>query len=133
MKLGVVDTSALIRLFVPDGPMPAGFESFVELAWRAETILVAPELVLAEAGQVLHKKERAGLISRNDCDEILEAILDLPLEVVGHRDLLSTAVKLARSNGITVYDAMFVALAVTRGGVLFTADEDLQRSLEPPV
>ena len=27
--IGVVDTSALIRLFVPDGPLPDGFEDFL--------------------------------------------------------------------------------------------------------
>lgn len=132
MKLVVVDTSALIRLFVPDGPVPDGFEDCVEQAWRAETILLAPELVLAEAGQVLQKKERAGLLSMAEVEEIIEAILDLPLEVVGHRELLPTAVKLARTNSITVYDALFVALAVMRGGTLLTADEALQRALEPP-
>ncbi len=27
--IGVVDTSALIRLFVPDGPLPDGFNEFL--------------------------------------------------------------------------------------------------------
>jgi len=57
----VVDTSALLRLFIPDGPVPAGMESALRHAERGNNLLLAPELILAEAAQVLLKNRKRGL------------------------------------------------------------------------
>jgi len=128
MKLAVVDTSALVRLYVPDGRLPDGFEEFVDAAWRSEGILVAPELILAEAGQVLRKKEHAGYLKPEEVDEILDSILMLPLDLASHSDLITDAVDISRKQGLTVYDSIFIALAVKRGGLLYTADEELAKA-----
>ncbi|MFM2152438.1 MAG: hypothetical protein RL199_873, partial [Pseudomonadota bacterium] len=44
MKRFVLDSSALLRLYLPDGPLPAGLESAVELAGRGDALLLAPQL-----------------------------------------------------------------------------------------
>ncbi len=125
MKSYVVDTSALLRLYLPDGPLPEGAEDAMELAARAESVVFVPELALAESAQVLHKKVRAGFLSPEESDEILASILELPLEITGHRDILTTAVATARRHALTVYDALFIALAADKHGELITADERL--------
>ena len=125
MRAVVVDTSALVRLYVPDGPVPEGLEEALESAWRGDVLLLAPELLLAEVGQVLRKKERAGVLTREECDEILDAVLALPLEVLPHRPLLVDALALARETGLTVYDALFLVLARSRGADLISADMQL--------
>lgn len=125
MRAVVVDTSALVRLYVPDGPLPAGLEETVEAAWRGDAVLLAPELLLAEVGQVLRKKERTGFLSSEECDAILDAVLALPLETVCHRPLLEDALALARETELTVYDALFLALARGRGADLISADARL--------
>jgi len=129
MKVVVLDTSAVIRLYVPDGPLPHGLESCIEEAWRGDAVLLAPELVLAEAAQVLLKKERARKLDSGVTAEILDAILDLPLKLVGHRDLLPDALALARRHKVTVYDALFIALALRHKADLVTADADLGKAL----
>ncbi len=125
MRGVVVDTSALIRLFVPDGPLPEGLEAAVDAAWRGDALLMAPDLLLAEIGQVLRKKERAGYLRKEESDEILAAVLALPIEVLPHRPLLADALDLARETNLTVYDALFLALAKGRGAALISADEQL--------
>ena len=45
--------------------------------------------------------------------------------MVGHRELLDAAVALAREHRLTVYDAIFLALARSRGAELISADADL--------
>ena len=85
MTVAVIDTSALIRLYVPDGPLPARLEEVIEDAWRGDGALMMPELALAEAAQVLWKKEQRGLLTTEEVEEILDAILDLPIESLGHR------------------------------------------------
>jgi hypothetical protein len=40
--IGVIDTSALIRIFVPDGPLPDGFEDFLRGVERGLNIVKRP-------------------------------------------------------------------------------------------
>lgn len=126
MKIVVVDTSALIRLYVPDGPIPDNLEEHILSALSAETTLLIPELALAEFAQVLWKKEQAGYLTSTEVDEIMSAFLDLPLETFGHYDILSEALSLARRYSLSVYDALFLALAGNRKAELVTADQRLK-------
>ncbi len=128
MRIAVLDTSALLRLFIPDGPVPDGLEEIVEQAWRAEAILLAPEQALSEAGQVLLKKQEAGLLEASEVGEILKSILSMPLETMGHREILADSLHLAAKKKLTVYDALFVVLASKRGAELYTADRKLARA-----
>ncbi len=127
MKSWVLDTSALIRFYVPDGPMPDDLEHAIELGYQGDALLIVPELALAEAGQVLLKKERAGLISNEEADTILKSILSIPLEIHGHRDILLDAVSIARKSRISVYDALFVVLSQKQHAPLITADDQLKK------
>ncbi len=130
MKIVVVDTSALIRLYIPDGPIPDGLEEHIASAWRAETTLIAPELVLAEFAQVLWKKEQAAYIKSSELDEIVSAFFELPLEIMGHYSILRDALFLARHHGLTVYDSLFLALAGRKKAELVTADRRLKKAFE---
>ena len=76
MRIIVPDTSALARLYVPDGPIPEGLEEAVNAAWRGEIALVVPELALAEFVQVLWKKEQAGYLRSLEVDEIVAAFMN---------------------------------------------------------
>jgi len=130
MKIVIVDTSALIRLYVPDGPIPDGLEEYLAAAWRAEITLMIPEIALAEFVQVLSKKEQAGYIELSEVDEIVTALLELPLEITGHQDILTDALSLARQYEITVYDSLFLSLAMKRKAELITADQRLKNAFE---
>ncbi len=131
MKSVVLDTSAIIRLYIPDGELPAGLAELLEQAVGGDVALMVPDLALAEIAQVLRKKERASFLTAAESDEILDAVLALPLDVIGHRELLPAALALARSRNLTVYDALFLALAEQRNAKLVTADERLKRAAGP--
>jgi len=128
MKSVVVDTSAVIRLYVPDGPQPKGLVSAVRLASGGECLLHAPELLLAEAAEVLRKKVIRGLLTQDECDDILAAILNLPLEYSSHKPLLIDAVAAASSLRLTVYDALFLVLAKRLCADFITADAALAKA-----
>ena len=130
MKKIVLDTSALIRLYVPDGEIPSGLEEGLKAAWRAESTILIPELALAEAVQVLWKKESAGYLTEKETDEIVTSILELPIEVVGHYDIIADALKISRKHNLTVYDSLFIVLAQKKGANLITADRKLRRVFE---
>lgn len=120
-----MDTSALMRLYIPDGPLPDGLGKALQNAGRGNDALIAPELILAEAGQVLHKKRAQNVISDAETEALLDRILALPIRLFSHRALLPVACDLAVEINLTVYDALFLALAQRHNAVLFTADEKL--------
>lgn len=123
----VIDTSALIRLYIPDGPLPNGLESALRGVERGNDLWLAPELILAEAGQVLYKKQRQDLLTENELNEIVDGILALPMRLFSHRELLKPACLLAPTVSLTVYDALFLVLAERHGAMLMTADTKLRR------
>ena len=127
MKRFVLDTSAVLRLYLPDGPLPKGLESAVDLAGRGDAVLLAPQLLLAEVAAVLLKKERAGTVNASDAEAILKAVLDLPITLRGHSELALEALDVGRSEGLTSYDALFLVLARREHAELLTGDMRLAR------
>jgi len=124
----VVDTSALMRLFIPDGDLPDGLSSALAGAENGSDALLAPELVLAEAGQVLHKKRMAGILTDEELSEIAAGIQSLPIRLSTHKGRLTSACQLAQDLDLTVYDALFLDLARTHSASLITADQSLARA-----
>lgn len=70
--IGVVDTSAFLRLFIPDGPLPQGLEAFFRGVERGDNAALAPELMSAEAANVVSKKRLAGLLVEEECSALIE-------------------------------------------------------------
>ena len=126
--IGVVDTSALIRIFVPDGPLPDGFEDFLRGVERGLNIAIAPELLLAEAANVINKKRMSGELDGNESDQLLSDLLAVPIRLFPHQPLIIQAFKLAREHNLTVYDTLYLALAEDHGAVIYSADRKLLNS-----
>ena len=126
--IGVFDSSAVVRLFIPDGPIPEGMEQFLKGVEIGDNIALAPQLMLAEIANVLHKKTLRDEISDDEGDQILILIQRLPIRLFSHKELVEGAVQLARDHAITVYDALFLELARQQNGKLFTADLKLEKA-----
>jgi predicted nucleic acid-binding protein len=77
----VIDTSALIRLFVPDGPVHPEAEAAFNRASTGADILIAPQLLLAETANVLLRKCRRGEMSSSELRELLQAVESLPIRL----------------------------------------------------
>ncbi len=125
--IGVVDTSALIRLFIPDGPLPDGFEDFLRGVERGLNTAIAPELLMAESANVLNKKRKTGELTATESDRLLTSIMEMPIRLFPHRPLLPRAFALAIDCNLSVYDTLYLALAEEHGAVVFTADLRLQK------
>ncbi|MET0554203.1 MAG: type II toxin-antitoxin system VapC family toxin [Vicinamibacteria bacterium] len=124
MTAVVVDSSVAVKWFVPEAlsePAARLLDPSYEL-W-------APDLLIPEFGNVLWKKLRRGEIRRDEALEIVAALREVPLEIAGSADLVAPALDIAAAYGRTVYDALYVALAVARDCVLVTADERLAAAL----
>jgi predicted nucleic acid-binding protein len=121
----VIDTSALIRLFIPDGPLPGEAETALNRASKGLDWVLAPQLLLAEAGNVLLRKSRRGEFSEQEAREMLQAIQTLPIRFCEHGPLLLPSWVLAEAHGLSVYDAFYLALAEQQGARLITSDPAL--------
>ncbi|MBW1681977.1 MAG: type II toxin-antitoxin system VapC family toxin [Deltaproteobacteria bacterium] len=126
--IGVVDTSALIRLFIPDGPLPEGFDDFLRGVERSLNTALGPELLLAETANVVNKKRKSGELSKEESEQLLADLLSMPIRLFPHRPLLPRALELAGEHNLTVYDTLYLALAEDRGAVLYSADQRLLKA-----
>ncbi len=123
--IAVIDTSALIRLFIPDGPIPQGMEKFFIGVESGSNTAIAPELLLAEAANVVLKKKISGELPEEEGALLLADIQSMPIRLYTHSILILDAYELAGEHGLTVYDALFLALAVKHSASIFSADEKI--------
>jgi predicted nucleic acid-binding protein len=128
--IAVVDTSAFVRLFIPDGPSPLELEELLAGVERGEDSVIAPQLLLAEAANVLNKKRQLGVLSAEECQELVGLFCRMPIRYYPHQELLPDALSLADEHELTVYDALFLALAARHQAHLITADEKLGSTAE---
>jgi predicted nucleic acid-binding protein len=92
--------------------------------------LVCPDLLFLEVGNVVWRKVRAGEVDPADGRAMVAAILDAPFEVEPAAALLPAAWEIAVRHDRTVYDGVYLALAVALDAPLVTADRRLARGLE---
>ena len=115
----------MIRLFVPDGPLPVGFDEFLRGVERGLNTAIAPELLLAEVANVINKKRKSKELSENESIRLLTDILAVPIRHFPHQPLIMRTFELAREYNLTAYDTLFLALAENHGAVIFSADQKL--------
>lgn len=126
--IAVIDASALMRLFIPDGPIPQGLEAFFHGVESGRNMALAPELLMVEAASVIHKKRRLGLLSDQEGMFLLTDVLRMPVRLFPHPPLLPLAYELAGQHSQTVYDSLYLALAVKKGADIFSADATLTKT-----
>lgn len=123
----VIDTSALIRLFIPDGPIHPEVENALNQATSGAAVVFAPQLILVEAANVLLRKRRRGELTAQELGELLLAVKSLPIRLCEHETLLLPACTLAETYNLSAYDALYLALAEQYGARLLTNDDALDK------
>jgi predicted nucleic acid-binding protein len=121
----VVDASVGIKWFVPE------IHAAEARSWRTgPDDLHAPAFFFdLEIANVLWKKIRRAEIARADADAILAQLPILPLTRHPETPLLPAAFDLADQTGRTVYDCLYLALALQLNARMLTADLRLYNSL----
>ena len=120
----VIDASVLVKFFIPEILSEKAGNLNRQVA-KGDLSLVAPDLIFPEVGNILWKKHRMKELTRSEVTLIVDAIVSMPMEIEASKPLLPTAVDLGLACGITVYDAIYVSLAMIREMVLMTADRKL--------
>jgi len=127
----VVDASVAAKWFLPRAGEPLAQEAVALLRAYAEgeVALVVPDLFWAEVGNVLWKATRAGRLTERSATEALDHLLRFEFRTIAGRDLVGDPLAIAEATGRSVYDGVYLALAVQVGATLITADERLVNSL----
>lgn len=118
----VLDASALASWLMPD-------ETGVDLAALSEShsVFAAPSLLWAEIRNILVVAERRGRIDRETVDLAIAAIDDLGIKLDSSPSS-HAVMSISRRHGLTVYDAVYLDLALRAGAALATCDQALARA-----
>src|SRR6478672_9170429 len=121
----IVDASVAVKWYVPEDGSRAAADLLA-----AGDVLLAPDLLAPELGNVLWKKVRRGELTPEEAVEIAAAFAsDGPVRLRPSTPLLCGALDIAMRFDRTLYDALYLALAVAENGRLATVDERLCNAL----
>ena len=131
MSVIVVDASVAAKWLLPAGGETLAEEAFHLLGrWAmGEIRMIVPDLFWAELGNLLWKAVRQGRCAKVAAEVALASLEEGMLTTVSSLVLLDRAFGIANTFGPTVYDSLYVALALESEGQLITADEKLANAL----
>ncbi len=133
MKTYIVDSSTAIKWYIPEILSNKAVE-FLELSREKKYLLLSPDLIFSEIGNVLWKKCRRGELEANDARKIIAAINEaFPVQIASSYQLLPVAFEIANAFERSVYDSLYLALAKVKEGILVTADERLANAMQNTV
>lgn len=121
----VVDASVAIKWYVTEV-----YTAEAEKLLDGSLELHAPELIVPEFGNIIWKKVRVKDLTVQEAAQIIDAFQKQKIAFHSHDNLLKAAFTGAERTGQTVYDWTYLALAVSLGCELVTADERFYKALE---
>jgi predicted nucleic acid-binding protein len=124
MSRYVVDASVGIKWFVPEIHSDAARRLLLE-----DNILLVPDLFFPEVGNILWKRVRRGEDTPAIVKQTLAEFNTVPLEIYDSQPLTPAALEIALQNNRTVYDSLYLALAILNQCSMVTADLKLFNAL----
>ncbi len=131
MSLFVLDASVAAKWFLPAAGETLADEALQLLCRYASGQLrfIVPDLFWAEFGNVLWKAVRLGRWTTGAAETAISELKERKITTVPSLPLLEAAFAIATTFDRTVYDSLYVALAVISKAQFITADERLARAL----
>ena len=124
----VVDACVIAKWAIPEDDSDRALR-LLALAERGEARLLAPSLWRVEVTNVVWKHLQRGLLHPADADAAVALLRHLPIENVPDARVLEPAFTIAVEAGVSVYDALYAALAFDTLAPLVTADRRLAERL----
>jgi predicted nucleic acid-binding protein len=125
----VVDASVAAKWLLPE----ADSDAAARLLEGRDVSFHVPELFDAELGNALWKRVQRREISADEAASLVALVTRIPATRYRHDALLEGAFALALKLSITVYDALYVALAIALDAQLVTSDRWLADRASPAV
>jgi predicted nucleic acid-binding protein len=127
----VLDASVATKWAVPGilEPLSEQADDLLRQYTDGKINLLVPDLFWNEIANALWKAARRGRISSETADEALAKMISRDFPTIPSRDVLERALTIAVQFDRSVYDSVYVAIAVARKTYLVTADERLANAL----
>ncbi len=124
MNPHIIDTSVAAKwLFLEEGSKES------EELLQQLSFFFVPDLFLVEIDAVIAKKVRINEISTEEALEKNEERRKLPYRLVKYEEVSRLVFEMSISLPVTVYDATYIATAIEKHGVVYTADQRLVNGL----
>jgi len=124
VTLLIVDASVAAKWFVEEENSTAALSVLSE-----GNRLHAPDFFLLEVDSIFWKWIRRGVITLTEAESLRKTLHRYPVTLHPLAPLIEPAFAIANRTGSTVYDSIYVALAVLLEGKMVTADRKLCDSL----
>ena len=125
----VIDASVALKWFLPE-PYSDKADALLQRFLHQGLSLVSPDLLVPEVGNALWKRSALQAeIPLSDAQESYRDFLRLQVPLESSSVIANDAFNLAAQEQQTVYDALYVALALQRGCEFVTADQTLVTKL----
>lgn len=124
LRSAVLDASVVVKWFIPEE-----YEDIALRFTKSDLILLAPDLLLTEIANIFAMGMRTERVTRW---QSIESVWSLSISGVKFQDtksLIQSAFDLACEYKQTVYDCLYLALAIREQSVMVTADEKLVNAL----
>jgi predicted nucleic acid-binding protein len=127
----VLDASVAVKWAIPSAREPFTDESLrlLKLYVNSELDFIVPDVFWAEIGNVLWKGTRQRRWRQDEAEAVATDMRARDFATVSSLVLLPEALKIAFAYDRSVYDSLYVALAVQSKTELITADERLANAL----
>jgi len=127
----VVDASVAAKWILPASsePFTQQADNLLRDYKQGQIELVVPDLFWSELGNILWKYVRRKVISADMAEISLQRMTTHDLTTITSQAILSRALSIAISFDRSIYDSIYVALAVSQNAQLITADEKLANAL----
>jgi predicted nucleic acid-binding protein len=131
LNLIVPDAGVAAKWFLPRSNETLAAEAIGILREyeRGRIEFIVPGVFWAEVGNIFWKASRVRRWTPEDAAAATGAIVDRRFPTIADSDLLPDAIAIALETGQTVYDSLYVALALRYNAAMVTADERLANSL----
>lgn len=126
----VVDASVAIKLFLIEPLSDRADALFEHLTAASPPRFYAPDLLFLECANILWKYVHFFCYPYDAAQQDLADLINLPFHIVSSAELAADALEIAIAQGITAYDAVYVALSRRLSLPLITADQTLVHRLE---
>jgi predicted nucleic acid-binding protein len=120
----VLDCSVAAKWVLPEPDRAAALRLFDRYE-SGEILLIAPDLPLAELASLLAMRSRRKQISAPQARQAFQLIARSALKLFDMRSRLAPALDLALAHGLSLWDSVYVVLALEHDCPLLTADRRL--------
>jgi predicted nucleic acid-binding protein len=121
----VVDSSVAVKWYL----LEIHHESAIKLLNSTYSLHV-PELFRLEVSNVICKKLRRQELKKPDANFILSHLETIPLQWHSDKQLIGSAIEIAHQTSRSLYDCLYLSLAIQVHGQMVTADKKFYDALQ---